>query len=127
MGGVALTHDRTKPPSDEIMARVVAEWRGWKHGLDTIDFRHGKVFRGNGCSHYVPVDDPRTDTDAALELFHSVARQEVENEWGGQMPIVLLPDRWRIWVDGNRKYLPLSGEPFRTSVCWLAVDVLGVG
>jgi hypothetical protein len=118
--------DRTNPPSDEVMAKVVAKWRG----VD-VPFVVTISTVGKGIKALVPMGrevveivDPRFDTDAALELlwfldgisaFEILA--DIRNKQTG----------WciRNW-DDMPMFIPISGQPFRTAVCWLVVDVMGV-
>jgi len=127
-----MTHDRTRPPSDEIMARVVGEWKGWKRPKRVTDLFSGDMLDRwlDSFSGDPYIDCPRADTDAALELlgwlemtdrasFQSdVYESEIAEEAQGPC--------WEVTSYMGVSMIPLSGQPFRTAICWLAVDVMGV-
>lgn len=144
-----MKHDRTKMPPDELMCKVVAKWKGWDfiHLLNHEDC-DGKywdddiVYGPYSCPlfHQYKKDaahdltgfvfDPRTDTDAALELFHSLVQEVDCGYWCSSRAWVFELNGERNedgYPYGCRVYdIPISGEPFRRGVCWLACDVLGV-
>ena len=100
-----MTYDRTNPPPDDLMAKVLAPF----YGFDTIEA-------------WTETMDPRVCTDAALELLHHLVNLSPY----GRLDCVL--GGWDLADENDtRAFLPLSSEPFRTGVAWLAVDVLGVG
>jgi hypothetical protein len=113
--------DRSSPPSDELMAKVVAEWKGWDDSVpvgrglwnDSHMLVQGKPPYAN-ATH-----DPRIVTDAALELLHHCLTQ-------GPNAGSLNSNRRGGWQASYAEHIPVSDQPFRTAVCWLAVDVLGV-
>ena len=149
-----MTTDRTKMPPDELMGKVVAKWKGWD--LTEHKDEHGIIRKGNmyvvagddeddvpsiicmrawpaypdgwGDDVHESQSDPRTDTDAALELLHHI-----------EVPLDPNMSEKHWWTPKNltttevseseyraREYIPVSGEPFRRAVCWLAVDVMEV-
>jgi hypothetical protein len=118
--------DRTKPPSDKLMGKVVAKWAGHD---ESTHFDNGMFYyephKYLECVEFI-CKDPRSDTDAALELLCEIC----ERQW---WIIESTEDRgWEILpvdFDSNdqvKAAIPISGQPFRTAVCWLAVDVMGV-
>lgn len=119
--------DRTTPPSDAAMGKVVAEWMGWD---DFIGSENGGLFGHDPKEPYETawVADPRTNTDAALELLGWLM-DEMERLDGNSRYLIKRDAEWQlhehspIYMD---HIIPISGEPFRTAICWLAVDVLGV-
>lgn len=129
-----MTTDRTQPPSDELMGKVVAKWKGWRHGSKYHpDGPRGSFFTNIvGPEHIAHplVVDPRTDTNAALDLLgYLMGYHKACDE-----PIISFDTEWQIHdfacCDGVLGHpvreIPTSGEPFCIAVCWLAVDVLGV-
>ena len=134
-----MTHDRTNPPPDEIMGKVVAKWKGWDdiHLLNDEDcdgnyWDVDRVYGPYSCPlfHQYKKDaahdltgfvfDPRTDTNAALELLHwLVNRTQGIGFWWK-------PKSWVFDLPTGNIDVPISGQPMRTAVCWLAAEVLGV-
>ena len=125
--------DRTQPPSNELMCKVVAKWKGWE--FDQIEHTTPNGihrFWDNETNEFQ--SDPRTDTDAALELrtdiMDTLDRKNQSDDFyieeGGHGWSVVRYDGDGDPRDYTHDYFPISGEPFRTAVCWLAVDVLGV-
>lgn len=135
------TTDRTKMPTDELMGKVVAKWKG----VD-VPFMVTTSTVGKGITALVPIGradvevvDPRFDTNAALELLHWLANEhglDIEND---QVDFHDTTPCWAVKKGKHdpyggtneepwewRKTIPISGEPFRTAVCWLAVQVLGL-
>lgn len=117
--------DRTTPPSDAAMGKVVEKWKGWDFlsGDDPniVRFEYGRyTYRTPGGFMIADtVADPRTDPDAALELLHWLVIEEVHGPIYPQMS-------GGYYVGTSHDIRSTSGQPFRTAVCWLAVDVLGV-
>ena len=123
-----MTTDRTQPPPDDLMCKVVAKWKGWKKG---VKYRHAlHIQHRSGTFHntatdeaQIPALDPRTDTDAALELLGWLWKRHLNylhTVEGGKCTL---------YYDMGSRYGELviqGGIAFRTTVCWLAVDVLGV-
>lgn len=113
----------TDRPTDTDTARVVAKWKG----ADKAE-----CFDCDGTLHFVrwwidgvvrnTIDDPRDDTDAALELLHWVIREQGLSGVG-------VYAGWHVEISGgdfhHACYLPISGEPFRHAVVALAIKVLG--
>jgi hypothetical protein len=142
-----MDNERSNPPSDEIMGKVVAKWKGWDfiHLLNHEDC-DGKywdddiVYGPYSCPlfHQYKKDaahdltgfvfDPRVDTDAALELLGWLC-DEMERQDGNSRYIIKRDNEWQVHEHSPiycDHIVPLSGEPFRRTVCWLAADVLGV-
>ena len=117
-----MTHDRTNPPPDEIMGKVVAKWKGWDDSIpvgkglwnDSHMLVQGKPPYDNAT------EDPRDDPNAALELLHwLVNRTQGIGFWWK-------PKSWVFDLPTGNIDVPISGQPMRTAVCWLAAEVLGV-
>lgn len=62
--------------------------------------------------------DPRSDTDAALELLHHAMLKL------GGVAFTWCLGGFVIRAFDEHVIIPLSGQPMRTAVCWLAVDVM---
>lgn len=130
-----MTHDRSNQPSDELIAKLVAKWMNWSRGCvpvkpglareKVVSFMEGSGDPRDECLGAIA--DPRTDTDAALELLRWV---EMNAPLRCEIDEVYADGTWWKYqhADGTSDsiVIPISGQPFRTSVCWLAVDVLGV-
>lgn len=126
-----MTNTQTQPtnerPSDEVTTKVVAKWKDMH---PVVLGTHGDL---KGVFHnqerYLPtqVADPRTDTNAALELLWFVMDERLSavlfldylND-KGQEPAWHVTGMHRSWL------LPASGEPFRHAVVRLAAQCLGV-
>lgn len=127
-----MKHDRTKMPPDELMCKVVAKWKGWGEAFyEENDYPDPDAFvqdpewylNEEYKGTYPGQPDPRSDTDAALELLHWLVNQSPY----GRLDCVIAG--WHLsMADENdtREHIPTSGEPFCCAVCWLARDVLGV-
>jgi hypothetical protein len=107
------------------MCKVVAKWKGWESAVLHDEVGHFGIvyplFYRVAYRHQPSQScrDPRTDTDAALELLHHL--DMVLGVDRVPTPTGYRVYRWREKID-----IPTSGEPFRRAVCWLACDVLGV-
>ena len=127
-------------PSDEVTGRVVAEWKGWsstEHYVpDTYDdfqrciFHNGEI---DECYEYTKyIQDPRDDTDTALELLQWFVDRLVKG--GEHLSLrVSLTGVWFLWVEYNHDptrdgyamtTLPTSGEQFRYAVVELVAEIL---
>lgn len=112
--------DRTQPPSDELMCKVVTKWKGWD-GTYFASSPQQFVADPMPAFHPILVNDPRTNTDAANDLLgwlydeHGTLTRSEGRQW-----------HWYAWGSDVKATFPNSGQPFRTAVCWIAVDALGV-
>ena len=131
-----MTYDRTQPPNDELMVQVLKII----HGIDIpVVTTYSTVvpcpivsLTPLGCC-VVDVVDPRTDTNAALDLLHWVLGEyENKEQYAGFYLERGNRGMWDIMrhFEGDsfpKEYkanIPISGQPMRTAVCWLAVDVM---
>jgi len=112
------------------MAKVVAKWKGWESCKGPFWNGNHNAFQ---CQQepYTIVPDPRESTDAALDLLHWVADYIIDAVEDGLGVVQLQRENgvwhvWNYWSGNEYGDIPISGQPFRTAVCWLAVDVLGV-
>jgi len=113
-------------PTDETTAGVVAEWKGWDKALKTWnsdvfknDYERHVPFADN--SHVRRCADPRDDTDEAMKLLNWL----MVNHIGSSCELVPQSNgTW--WLTGDYdRFIPGSGEPFRTAVVELAGEVIG--
>ena len=126
-------------PTDEITAKVVAKWFQETNpptNDPSIDYYNrfwiegGKVLastRDNpDCRDYY-TDDPRDDTDVALELLRWV---ELNAPWRCGVDETYEDGTWWKYQnpqgDSLSKTIPISGQPFRYAVVVLAAECLGV-
>jgi hypothetical protein len=115
-----MDNDRSSPPSDEIMGKVVAKTHKWESCKGPFWNGNHNAFQ---CQQepYAIVPDPRESTDAALELLHWMEYRyhhlALNREWVREGYLIRFQ---------YPRLIPISGQPFRTAVCWLAADVLGV-
>jgi hypothetical protein len=115
----------TDRPTDELTARVVAEWMGWEKAYKTWD---SDVFKSDRERHVPFADndhiqrcpDPRDDTNAALRLLGWV-----RTGYASQTQLAEDGRHWLVYTERGTKAIPLSGEPFRYSVVALAGEVCG--
>ncbi|MHA7813270.1 MAG: hypothetical protein ACX94C_07770 [Phycisphaerales bacterium] len=134
---VRMTIDRTQPPSDEIMGKVVAKWKGWDDAFyEENDYPDQDAFvqdpewylNEEYKGTYPGQPDPRECTDAVLELLHHIGipldPNMADRHWW--TPVNLTTTEVGEAEYRSREYIPISGQPFRTAVCWLAAEVLGV-
>lgn len=129
-----MTTDSPARPSDEVTAKVVAEWMGWEKAYWFYSARYevdGWSCHPDPC----PYDDeswcfdPRDDTNSALRLLHWWA-DRMEDIWGHGVYIEREEDHWIIREHAGiypMRTLPISGEPFCFAVVTLAAGVMGVG
>ena len=110
--------DRT-PPSDEVMCKVIAEMMGWSRCDYSAPFEDEPSAVGLFALGQDIQRDPRHDTDAALKLLHHILTITKSG-------FLTTTYCWCISTWNTYKEFPISGEPFRTAVCNLAVEVLGV-
>jgi len=137
------SEDRSAPPPDEIMARVVGEWKGWKEAhfyppRISNPFGEGS-WRSKPDDYSAPVEvDPRFCTDAALELLGCLIEKCLNHTYDASEqgePALYMELSGHAFNKNPENHpsgyftgnLPIcGGQPFRTAICWLAVDVMGV-
>ena len=110
-----------KPPTDEVMCKIVAKQYRWVRCSMNSDANNPVIVKREPCDGIKVVSDPRTDPDAADELLHWVVQNHA-------MCVLKSPDGWNLCdlVGGFIVLIPISGEPKRTAICNLAASVLGV-
>lgn len=105
-----------QPPSDAVMCKVIAKQFNEQVNFLVFSGDEFQVFPEPGVAGEVYAD-PRTDTDAALELLCWICFNG-EGSFAATAVIAFFSE----WLNGEYT----SGQPLRTAACNLAAKVLGV-